>query len=464
MTSEEQFPRLLTQAREERELTQADAAEQLAKVAWLHKRQHVGVNADMVSKWERGVKRPSKLYRELLCLLYGRSPGQLGFAKQTPVVRVAEPQVGPSTVEAALFETLLGTTHILDQLGPDGAVVQPKMYENWKEDLMKRRALLKLVGLTSAAGAFPGLAPASLPRRPTADRSTADALDGLADRYQRLYHSAPPVSLMTPVLAHLETVSDVIRETSSPADRRRLFGNRARVATLAGRLSFFDLHDPMAARGYYNLALEAAREADDHLQAAAALGHVAFIPAAESSYSASLDYIRGAAHHVSKSPHGPVSSWLAAVESEMQTSAGNEHGALSAIDRARDALTRNGLTEPLPWFDYYDSTRLDGFAGYALLRFGHLDQAHATLHGAAASLPGSAVKQRAVFLADLATVALRRNELNEACDLAGQAADQLISAGYATGADRLREFRGSVEPWKDHPGVKVLDERLALMR
>lgn len=60
--------------------------------------------------------------------------------------------------------------------------------------------------------------------------------------------------------------------------RRRLFANRARVATLAGRLAFFDLKDSLAARGFYNLALESAREAGDHLQAAAALGHVAFIP------------------------------------------------------------------------------------------------------------------------------------------------------------------------------------------
>jgi hypothetical protein len=34
------------------------------------------------------------------------------------------------------------------------------------------------------------------------------------------------------------------------AFRHRLLVNRARVGTLAGRLAFFDLQDPMAARGY----------------------------------------------------------------------------------------------------------------------------------------------------------------------------------------------------------------------
>ena len=51
----------------------------------------------------------------------------------------------------------------------------------------------------------------------------------------------------------------------------RLLANQARVATLAGRLAFFDLQDWLTARGYYSLALESAREAGDQLQAAAAL-------------------------------------------------------------------------------------------------------------------------------------------------------------------------------------------------
>jgi transcriptional regulator with XRE-family HTH domain len=57
--------------REERGWTQQEVAEQIARLAWLRRREHVGVNADMVAKWERGEKRPSPRYRELLCLLFG---------------------------------------------------------------------------------------------------------------------------------------------------------------------------------------------------------------------------------------------------------------------------------------------------------------------------------------------------------------------------------------------------------
>jgi hypothetical protein len=65
-----------------------------------------------------------------------------------------------------------------------------------------------------------------------------------------LYASTAPAVLMTPVVAHLETLRDFIRQGAPVALRRQLFGNRARVATLAGRLAFFDLKDSLSARGY----------------------------------------------------------------------------------------------------------------------------------------------------------------------------------------------------------------------
>ena len=33
----------------------------------------------MISKWERGLKRPRKVYRRLLCMLYGTTEEQLGL-------------------------------------------------------------------------------------------------------------------------------------------------------------------------------------------------------------------------------------------------------------------------------------------------------------------------------------------------------------------------------------------------
>lgn len=462
MTDENAGRIRIRELRKARGWTQRDLADQVARLAWIRKEERVGITGDMVAKWERGEKRPVRLYRELLCLVFGVSADDLGLGQGTPAD--ADGAVAASsTMDSSVLALMDGATAVLEQLGEAGAILQPRMFETWKDELMQRRALLKLIGLTPAATALP-FAPTGRPSRagkPTPE--TVGDLEQLATHYQSLYHTTAPAALMTPVIAHLDTVADLLRQGPAPAERRRLLVNRSRVGTLAGRLAFFDLQDPMTARGYYNVALESAREGGDHLQAAAALGHVAFIPAAEHGLSAALDYLRGAAHHVTKQPHGPLGSWLAAVESEIQTNTGTAAAALAAVDRARDALDRPGLSPALPWFDYYDATRLAGFAGYATLRAGRLDEARATLTAALAQLPRTAVKQRAVFLADLAAVELSGGDLDHACTLAGNAADQLHRAGYATGAGRLREFRAAVDQWKTTVPVRTLDEQLATL-
>src|SRR5437660_12651409 len=60
-------------------LTQAEVAESLAALAWDHDQERLGVDANMVSKWERGITRPRKLYRRLLCSLYGATEQDLGL-------------------------------------------------------------------------------------------------------------------------------------------------------------------------------------------------------------------------------------------------------------------------------------------------------------------------------------------------------------------------------------------------
>jgi transcriptional regulator with XRE-family HTH domain len=454
----------LRQARLDRGWTQEEAAEQLARLAWLRHDERVGVNADMIAKWERGEKSPSPRYRELLCLLYGATPEYLGIARITKGKTGSSREPAAAVTERGLVDALGGAAAILDQLGTAGGILQPRMFDAWKDDLIQRRVVLKLMGIMPAVTALPSVAESA--RRSRSGKPTPDNvrdLEQLADRYQALYHSTAPAALMTPVVAHLSTLGDLLRQDPAPAERHRLLVNRARVGTLAGRLSFFDLQDPMAARAYYSLALEAAREAGDHWQAVAVLGHVAFIPAAEYGFTAALDYLHGAGQHLKSEPHGPMESWLAAVESEMHTNAGNTTAALHALDRARDALAVPGLAPQLPWFDYYDATRLAGFAGYATLRAGRYDDARTELGTALGELARSAVKQRAVFLADFATVELHDGNLDHACKIAADAADQLHQAGYATGAGRLREFRAALQPWQTTIPVRTLDEQLAAL-
>src|SRR5258708_18437926 len=82
--------------REERGWTQQEVADQISRLAWLRRRERVGVNADMVAKWERGEKRPSPRYRDLLCLLFGADAQTLGIgvAAQLPPRPRSQPDDG----------------------------------------------------------------------------------------------------------------------------------------------------------------------------------------------------------------------------------------------------------------------------------------------------------------------------------------------------------------------------------
>lgn len=272
MTDKQGRHQRLRQLREERGWTQQAVADQLARVAWLRNHERVGVNADMVAKWERGSKTPSARYRDLLCLLHGVTAEYLGFTPTRSAKPAAEGSTSLSTVASALVDALGGAAAVLDQLGPAGGILQARMFETWKEDVMQRRALLKLIGLSPVIAALPASAEpdrSSRSGKPTPEN--VRDLDHLADRYQALYHSTAPAALMTPVVAHLRTLGDLLRQGPAPAERTRLLVNRSRVATLAGRLAFFDLQDPMSARAYYNLALEAARRARETLDRPGAL-------------------------------------------------------------------------------------------------------------------------------------------------------------------------------------------------
>jgi tetratricopeptide (TPR) repeat protein len=412
----------------------------------------------MVAKWERGEKRPSPRYRDLLCLLFAADAQALGIGVAVQVT--ASTHSDPD--DSSLIATLGGAASLLDQLGAAGAILQPRMFGIWKDELMQRRALLKLIGLATTTS-FVSLSEGDPSRAGKPTPATAQDLDHLAGRYQALYHSTAPAVLMTPVIAHLETLRDLLRQGGAVSVRRRLFTNQARVATLAGRLAFFDLRDSLTARGYYSLALESAGEAGEHLQAAGALAHMAFIPAADHGFAAAVEYLRAAGRHASRRPDNRVASWLHAVESEIQANAGANDAALAAIDQAREALVKPGLTADLPWFDYYDDTRLSGFAGYATLRAGRFEESRAALTDALGRLPRTAVKQRAVFLTDIATVELSSGDLDQACRTAGDAADHLRQAGYAVGFGRLRNFRRSVERWSESRPVRMLDEQLAAL-
>ncbi|HEY6424031.1 MAG TPA: helix-turn-helix transcriptional regulator, partial [Pseudonocardiaceae bacterium] len=117
----------LRELRHEAGWTQQQLADKLNYFAWAHGQGRAAVNADMVAKWERGVKGVSPRYRALLCQLFGVTADQLGFA---PAIPAAPGQ--PVRDAESLVSMLDDAASLLDQLGAAGTALAPQMLSAWK--------------------------------------------------------------------------------------------------------------------------------------------------------------------------------------------------------------------------------------------------------------------------------------------------------------------------------------------
>ncbi|HEX2297816.1 MAG TPA: helix-turn-helix transcriptional regulator [Pseudonocardiaceae bacterium] len=421
--------------------TQHELANRVAHLAWMEHRDHVAVNADMVAKWERGVKGVSPRYRELLCRLFGVTADQLGL-KNSPA-RVAAREVSTGGDES-LVGMVDRAAQLLDQLGAAGSVLAPHLLHAWQDAATTRRTML---GLLDPAA----MDPAGRARAVTA--SIAD-LEQLAERYHALYETADPPALMTPVAAHLRMTAVALDRDPAACEHHRLLGNQARVAILAGRLAADDLDNPMAGRAYFTLACDSAREAGDADLLALAHGYAAGFAAAEGMTATALEHVTKASE-----PMSPILvSWLATVEATIHADRSEPAAAREALDRAHAAVP-SGCTSPGSSPEG-TATNLAAATGHVLLRAGDYRGAREALIAALDQLDPAARRSRVLVLVDLATAELHSGDLAAACSWATQAATVLQQAVYALGAARLRAFRAAAQRPLTSRALRSLDDHL----
>ena len=444
MATDSERPRL-RELRRELGWTQQEMADRLAHLAWMERREHAGVNADMVAKWERGVKGVSPRYRELLCRLFGVTPDQLGL-KNTPPA--ATGRTGPLADDQSLVAMLDNTAGLLDQLGAAGTALAPHMLHAWKDAVTTRRTMLGLLDPSATD-------PVGHARAATA---TVADLEQLAERYHVLYETIDPAALLTSVAAHVRMSQDALRQNPAAEERRRLLRNLAEVAILAGRLAADDLGNAMSGRGYYSFALDAAREVADDQLTAIAHGHAAQLAAADGFTVAALHTLTVAREHAQSTP--AIASWLATTEATIHADRGDHAAARDALHRAQTALDQPGGRSAPASFHNHGIAQLTAATGGVLLRAGDYSDAREVLTAAVGDSRPIGRRQRVLILVDLATAELHSGSLPAACSHATQAAELLRQAAYAVGTARLRAFRTTAQQSLNGGALRVLDEHL----
>ena len=318
--------------------TQHDVADRLSQVAWARQEKPVAANADMVAKWERGVKGVSPRYRKLLAAVFHVTVDQLGLPG------LPRGQNEARRDENSLVAMVDQAAELLEQLGGAGRTIRPQVLAALTGDVLNRRTMLPILDTP---------APAVSPPDPA-------ELDLLADQYQAAHATAAPAPLMTALTAHLRIVGDALSQHPSAGIRCRLLRNRARVAILAGQIARDDLGNTMAARAYYAQATDDAYELADHPVAAIAHGYAARLAITEGQPAAALRHLDTADHL--DVADAAITSWLAATEAEASAAAGDHATARDAIDRAHRALAQVAEPRAVAWFTDHHSARLAAVA------------------------------------------------------------------------------------------------------
>lgn len=423
--------------------TQAQVAERLARLAWARREGDPGVNADMVAKWERGVKRPSPRYRKLLAALFKVSIDQLGL----PACGRGKPDTGPG--DQSLVAVVDQAVELLQQLGDAGQAVRPRVLAALTDDVLNRRTMLDILDTPPAASAVPEVA----------------ELDALADRYQSAHATAAPAPLMTAVTAHLRMVGDALRQHLTAGTRQQLLRNRARVAILAGQLAADDLDNITAARAHYAQALDDAYELDDHQVAAIVHGHTARLAIMTGQHSAALGHLDAAARI--QSSDTAISSWLALIEATAHAAGGNHAAANEALDRVETARRNSSRSVGPRWFIENHPTRHTATTGRVLLAAGDYPDARRTLAKAIDQLDKHATANRRpliLCLLDQAEAEICLGSLDAGAALITRAAKLLLLAPYAAGTARIHVLRDLLaEKRPKTPMLRDLDDQLAAL-
>jgi len=420
-------------------------ADELCKLAASLEESEPGVNGNMVSRWERGVRSPRPRYVRLLCRLFELPADQLGLV-EGEAERDDEPS-GDWYYQVLVCE-LLGLPAEVAAFLRDG------------DDPMKRRDFIAYgVGLAGTSGIDLEALAAILNRLHVIDAPRLGDLRMLVTKFEQDYDTTSPRILLPLVRGNLARVRTV-RPPSSDRLVRQLHSLSGELAVLAGRLSQ-RLHNLSDAESFYQQADQwASASGDDQLRAFALASRSALYSNIGDGGTSTLAV---ALLDRAETVAGPGSSayqraWTLAHRAEEYAALKDE----TASQRDQEAAARALATAQSKgegFFVNWSVRRLEGYRGCCAVQLGDWTTAIDILERTAARTSPAMLSQRSAVLIDLATAYTGHGEIDHASELLTTTLETANQAGLAEIVRRIgvrrRDFGAS-----DTPAVRRLDEQL----
>jgi transcriptional regulator with XRE-family HTH domain len=417
--------------------SQEEVAAGLHRLAASLDEPELGVDATMVSRWERGMRRPRPRYVRLLCRLFELSPDQLGIVEDlehTQAHEVAEDLLEDDAVERRDF--IQRVTALLGAAVGPLPLLDPSPTEAWER--------------LATALRQPGLI----------DDEAVDHLERITVQLQSLGPShVSSHAIMGPVIGHLDAITSLLQRSLPASLRARLCSLAGETAGFAGWLHW-DADDARGAAAYFDTALVAAREADDRALGAYLAGSAACRPPyRETNPQSRIDQL----HAIPRSHPTPSSQvWLAAKAADAHALMGDAGGCLRALERAEIALDGVGAEDESrrPRFSVIGRTWLDGERGASLAKLGHTAEARAALEPVVTQLGPASERDRLWLCTSLASTYVQDGEPEQACRVACAALEQASRMQLQPVLKIMRGLCQELRAYGPSPAIEELDVRL----
>ncbi|WP_419994297.1 regulator [Streptomyces boninensis] len=316
------------------------------------------------------------------------------------------------------------------------------------------------------AGAQPRTGGESVDRVPGQRVTQGDiaALRSVAELFRALDHAYGGGHARQALVRYLEhEVEPMLRGTYSEVTGRRLFAAAADLTRLAGWTSY-DIGAHGLAQRYFVQALRLAQAAGDR-------GYGAYVLVTMSRQAVYLGHGREAVQLARVAQQGAGSNVPAVVQALLHAAEARGHGVLgevractSSLARSERALETSRPGDEVPhWARFFDEAQLAD-------EFGHchrdLQQYRAAAQHAERSLQlrGQGYARSRLFCrVVLASARLGLGELEQACVLGAEAAQQASEMRSARAREYVKDFERRLEPYRDAAPVRGYRERVAAM-
>lgn len=338
-------PSLLAELRNSFNWTQNEVVTRLHAAA-ARRNINVGVDAQMLSKWERGKKTPSKIYRTLLGDVYN-----LPDSSWTPVDPINARQI------AELRQHAHELNRMLDEALPRDLTSSDTQPLDYLERLLR----------------------------------DCRALDD---------HHGSSIGLQIVRRELLPSIERAIRK-ASPSERRRTAQLLSSTAQLAGWLAI-DIEEADIAKQFLWAAQAAAEEAQDPSLFAFAAGTYAHALCLEGNFQSALDRLASASHAADRATSPRLRAWIQAVQARAYAGAGDGSNSQQSLDLGSKILDAGSDQDDLPWMEFFNKPQLKHWEGYSNLLLGDGVKALASLQRALDGTPNDFARERTILYADIA--------------------------------------------------------------